>query len=191
MSPQPLPVAAFHCAARSRKFRSSAWPCSEAMLSGWNCTPWIGRCCGARPMIRPSSVSAVTRAPRQARSLDDQRMIARRVEGRGQAGEHAAAVMGDGDRPCRASAPARGRPCRRRPGRSPDGRGRRRAAARALGAAADQLEADAGLVRGAGAGRQDDARPRPRFSAAPRGSCRCAPPASRRPVRPGTGRGCR
>src|SRR3546814_9371246 len=25
------------------KFASSARPCSEAMLSGWNCTPWIGR----------------------------------------------------------------------------------------------------------------------------------------------------
>ena len=28
------------CAAASaRKFPSKAWPCSDAMLSGWNCTP--------------------------------------------------------------------------------------------------------------------------------------------------------
>ena len=25
-----------------RKLASIAWPCSVAMLSGWNCTPWIG-----------------------------------------------------------------------------------------------------------------------------------------------------
>ena len=40
----------------ARKLRSSAWPPSEAMLSGWNCTPWIGRSRWARPMISPSSV---------------------------------------------------------------------------------------------------------------------------------------
>ena len=36
------PVAAFHGAARSRKFFRIGWPCSEAMLSGWNCTPCTG-----------------------------------------------------------------------------------------------------------------------------------------------------
>src|SRR5690606_16000154 len=43
-----------------RKFCSRACPFSEAMLSGWNCTPWIGRVLCCMPMIRPSSVVAVT-----------------------------------------------------------------------------------------------------------------------------------
>src|SRR6185369_4015952 len=42
-----------------RKFASSLWPCSEAMLSGWNCTPAIFNCRCRRPMMMPSSVSAV------------------------------------------------------------------------------------------------------------------------------------
>ena len=29
--------------ARSRKLASRSWPCSVAMDSGWNWTPWIGR----------------------------------------------------------------------------------------------------------------------------------------------------
>ena len=33
----------------SRKFCSSAWPFSEAMLSGWNCTPCTGWLCASRP----------------------------------------------------------------------------------------------------------------------------------------------
>ena len=41
--------------ASSRKFASSAWPCSEAMLSGWNCTPWTAVLC-CSPMMMPSSV---------------------------------------------------------------------------------------------------------------------------------------
>src|SRR5690606_17842501 len=45
---------------RSRKLRSSACPCSDAMLSGWNCTPWIGSDLWLRPMITPSAVVAVT-----------------------------------------------------------------------------------------------------------------------------------
>ena len=45
---------------RRTKFASSSWPCSEAMLSGWNCTPWIGSSRCINPMIRPSSLSAVT-----------------------------------------------------------------------------------------------------------------------------------
>src|SRR6185312_4314436 len=28
--------------ASARKLARSAWPFSEAMLSGWNCTPWTG-----------------------------------------------------------------------------------------------------------------------------------------------------
>ena len=76
--------------------RNMSWPYSEAMLSGWNCTPWIGSVRWARPMISPSAVSAVMRRfGRQGRFLDDQRMIARGVEGRRQAGEDAGAVMSD------------------------------------------------------------------------------------------------
>ena len=45
--------------ARSRKLRRTSWPCSDAMLSGWNCTPctFLDLCCS--PMMSPS-VSAVT-----------------------------------------------------------------------------------------------------------------------------------
>ncbi len=48
-----------HCAP-SKKFFSKAWPCSVAMLSGWNCTPWMGSATWRRPMTRPSTVSAAT-----------------------------------------------------------------------------------------------------------------------------------
>src|SRR5690606_26492230 len=49
----------------SRKFSSSAWPCSVRMDSGWNCTPWTGCSRWRRPMTssKPpaaSSVQAVT-----------------------------------------------------------------------------------------------------------------------------------
>src|SRR5262249_37996462 len=52
-------LGAFSPASR-RKFPRRRWPCSEAMLSGWNCTPWIGSVLWATPMIKPFSVSAVT-----------------------------------------------------------------------------------------------------------------------------------
>jgi len=42
------------------KILSIWWPCSDAMLSGWNCTPCTGSVLCESPMIRPSSVSAVT-----------------------------------------------------------------------------------------------------------------------------------
>ena len=42
-----------------RKFSSIAWPCSDRMLSGWNCTPSISSSLWRRPMIRPLSSSAV------------------------------------------------------------------------------------------------------------------------------------
>ena len=46
----------------SRKLASSAWPCSVAMLSGWNCTPWIGRLAWRKPITWPSSeVQLITR----------------------------------------------------------------------------------------------------------------------------------
>jgi hypothetical protein len=32
-----------------RKFFSRAWPCSDRMDSGWNCTPSMSSSCGARP----------------------------------------------------------------------------------------------------------------------------------------------
>ena len=43
-----------------RKFSSRAWPFSEAMLSGWNCTPWTGWVLCITPWITPSSLVAVT-----------------------------------------------------------------------------------------------------------------------------------
>ncbi len=43
----------------SRKFLSSWWPCCEAMLSGWNCTPCVLWVLCDRPMMIPSPVSAV------------------------------------------------------------------------------------------------------------------------------------
>ena len=46
--------------APSRKFRSIWCPCSEAMLSGWNCTPSMGRSRWRSPMMVPSSSQAVT-----------------------------------------------------------------------------------------------------------------------------------
>ena len=33
-----------------RKLASISWPCSVAMLSGWNCTEWIGRLSWRKPM---------------------------------------------------------------------------------------------------------------------------------------------
>ena len=49
----------FHAAARSKKFFMIVEPCSERMLSGWNCAPWIGSDRCERAMIWPSRVSAV------------------------------------------------------------------------------------------------------------------------------------
>ena len=46
------PRSAFQAAARSRKFFSIRWPCSEAMLSGWNCTPCTGKLSCIRPITR-------------------------------------------------------------------------------------------------------------------------------------------
>ena len=76
----------------SRKFFNSRWPCSEAMLSGWNCTP----CTGRRRVSEPhdEAVLGVRRHGqflRQARALDHERMVARRLEGRVDAAEDAGA----------------------------------------------------------------------------------------------------
>ena len=43
----------------ARKLASNSWPCSLAMLSGWNCTPKTGSVRWRMPMTRPSSVQAV------------------------------------------------------------------------------------------------------------------------------------
>src|SRR3546814_14795981 len=58
---------AAHAACRSvtgrpamrRKLASIAWPCSVAMLSGWNWTPWIGSSTWRTPMNAPSSLVAL------------------------------------------------------------------------------------------------------------------------------------
>src|SRR5262249_48093943 len=42
------------------KFSNILWPCSVRSASGWNCTPSTGRLRWRRPMISPSSASAVT-----------------------------------------------------------------------------------------------------------------------------------
>src|SRR4029078_1709683 len=47
-------------AVRERKLRRRARPCSEAIDSGWNWTPSIGRSRWRRPMMVPSSRVAVT-----------------------------------------------------------------------------------------------------------------------------------
>src|SRR5881628_29463 len=44
----------------SKKFCSILWPCSVRSASGWNCTPSTGRSRWRRPMISPSSDSALT-----------------------------------------------------------------------------------------------------------------------------------
>src|ERR1019366_2088987 len=45
--------------AMARKLARIRWPCSLAMLSGWNCTPWIGKSRWCMAMISLSSVHAV------------------------------------------------------------------------------------------------------------------------------------
>ena len=54
------------------------WPCSEAMLSGWNCTPFTGNLRWASPMIRPSSVQAVALIEKRVRPVaapDPKRLV--------------------------------------------------------------------------------------------------------------------
>ena len=135
--------AAFQAPARSRKLRMIVTPCSDRMLSGWNCTPWIGRASVRQP--HDQAVAGLGRdgeVRRAGVAVDDQRMVARRAEGAVDAAEHRLAAMLD-PRPCRASAGARAPPCRRRPGRSPAGRGRRRRS----GSAAPALRPGRGRCR--------------------------------------------
>ena len=82
--------------ASSRKLASSSWPCSEAMLSGWNCTPCTGCVLCCRPMMMPSvGLGRDLEGGRQARALDDQRVIARHLELVGQALEQPCAAIAD------------------------------------------------------------------------------------------------
>ena len=71
-----------------------AWPCSLAMLSGWNWTPWIGRPRCRKPWTVPSSAVALTMSVGDAVRSHGERMVARRREGGGQAGEDAARIVG-------------------------------------------------------------------------------------------------
>ena len=64
---------------RPRKFASSAWPCSVAMISGWNCTPWIGSSRWRKPITWVIVAGGVDRQ-RTGNVLDDERMIAGRGE---------------------------------------------------------------------------------------------------------------
>ena len=89
----------------SRKFCSSAWPFSEAMLSGWNCTPCTGWVLCITPWMTPSSLVAVTSSAAGMLSRrDGQRMIARGEEIVVQAAEHALAGVMDAAEACHASA---------------------------------------------------------------------------------------
>ena len=102
-------------------------PCSDRMLSGWNCTPWTGSDRWDRPMTSPSAVSAVTcEVGRAGLPVDDEGMVAGRLERAVDAPEHRLPHDAPPPRPCRAWAEGRGRPCRRTPGRWPAAQGRRR-----------------------------------------------------------------
>ena len=110
---------------------SSSWPCSVAMLSGWNCTPWIGssRCRSAHD--QPSSRA---RGDLQARPAGSP--ARRPANGSGWPGTARAGRRSTPRPSCSIGLSlavhrrsARGRRGRRRPGRSPDGPGRRRGSA--------------------------------------------------------------
>ena len=175
-----------------RKLASRAWPCSVAMLSGWNWTPWIGSVAWRSPMTTPSSVRALTiSAGGHALLRHRQRMVARGGEGRGEIGEDAAAIVQD-----RAGLAVH--QARRADDLAaeilPD---RLMAEADAeqgpagIGGGGDEIERDAGLVRRAGAGRDQERLARPTTTPGRRRSHRCAPPRPRRPASGDNGRGSR
>ena len=67
--------------ASRRKFARMSWPCSEAMLSGWNCTPWIGM--GLVLQAHDQAIGGLgghLEAVGQRRPLDDQRVVAGDLE---------------------------------------------------------------------------------------------------------------
>ena len=79
--------------AQREEAAEQAWPCSEPMLSGWNWMPCSGASAWRTAIARPSALQALAtsggadRGRRASGSASPQR--------RGQAGEQAAAVMGD------------------------------------------------------------------------------------------------
>ena len=92
-----------------------AWPCSLAMLSGWNWTPWIGSARMAQALHRAVLGSTHWRSGRRAGCPRRRRAngSASRRSGEGRPAKTPAAVMARSPRPCRASAPARARRGRR------------------------------------------------------------------------------
>ena len=77
----------------------AAGPCRPVVRndSGWNCTPSTGRVLWRSPMISSLRGAAARhlQAVGQARALDQQRVVARRLERARQAGEDAAPVVED------------------------------------------------------------------------------------------------
>ncbi len=117
--------------ARSRKLANRWWPPSVAIDSGWNCTPNTGRSRWCMPMISPSSVQAsTTKTSGEAVAGAPRGWV---MAGCGEAFRHARrTVRGPCDGSgwsCHASAPWRAPPRRRKPGRSPDGPGKRQGSA--------------------------------------------------------------
>ena len=95
----------FHSAAKSRKFCRMRWPCSDSDDFGWNCTPCTGN--AAMRQAHDDAVLGLGRdlsVVRHGLALDDQRMVARRLERAVDATEDAAALDGGSRRACRASA---------------------------------------------------------------------------------------
>ena len=142
-----------------RKLRKMRWPNWDAMLSGWNCTLVIGCVRWARPMIRPSSLSAViSRSVGQGRRARPPGNDSAWPEGARHAGEHRVAGVSD-----RADLAVHGlrRAHDLAAERLADGlvaEADAEACGIFAGGSLDQRQADAGPVRIAGAGRQDDAR---------------------------------
>ncbi len=131
-------------------------PCSLAMLSGWNCTPNVGRsrCCNAHDESLVA-LRADLEFGGRARSLDDERVVAGGGEGAVQTAKESARIVRNArhlavHRRWRAHDVA----AERLPDRlmaKADAKHRRRFARRA-----DEIETDARFVRRAGAGREDD-----------------------------------
>ena len=80
---------------RFRKFSSSAWPCSDRIDSGWNCTPHSGRVSCSTAMIRSSSGPGRDPQPGGQGRHRQQRVIAHGAERRRHALEQAGARMVD------------------------------------------------------------------------------------------------
>ena len=152
-------------------------------LSGWNCTPSMGNSRWRSAMMVDFARRAPARCGRRfpaRRASPPRRRSASGSECRSSATGRRRRWSCRRAPPrwsCRASAWARGRRCRQRPRRWPGGRGRRPGWARAgatlpLREMADQRDRDAGVLRRAWAGRDEDVRraaaPRPRRAIARR-----------------------